>query len=313
MPSLVWNTHNQPRRIFGWRDILSNWAYTQQTPSYVQSVLNNLQLVVIRANSYPLSHFTDFLNHEQEGIAWFLYEVITYRSIEGTIELAYVKGLLDLIDDLDVPFPLFLNSPEGSIRHFVEDNLSNEELEYVDMVPPLIPIPHSAYTNLPPPAFPVHRTAPAPAPPAASPAPPAPASTVRLSHTAPVFTPAATKKSSPYPMKIRVLRKSYNHDMNMDDVISLQEKGKGLYDLKYYDQESKVYTKVNNMSGTEVMKYLSNTLRLLTLDKDPFDKLQLIMPNSPSVMLNIDDLTSQTRDLIYDSVEVMMDNWPVKV
>jgi hypothetical protein len=99
----------------------------------------------------------------------------------------------------------------------------------------------------------------------------------------------------------------------MDDVISLQEKGKGLYDLKYYDQESKVYTKVNNMSGTEVMKYLSNTLRLLTLDKDPFDKLQLIMPNSPSVMLNIDDLTSQTRDLIYDSVEVMMDNWPVKV
>ena len=41
--------------------------------------------------------------------------------------------------------------------------------------------------------------------------------------------------------------------------------------------------------------------------------LQVTLPGLPTIMVAPEDLDSQTRDLIYDSVEMTMNNWPIMV
>jgi hypothetical protein len=62
-----------------------------------------------------------------------------------------------------------------------------------------------------------------------------------------------------------------------------------------------------------VKNLLSNLFNLLHLDDEPFYGLQVVLPSTPSVMLKMEDLNSRTRDLLYESVENVMESWPVMV
>jgi hypothetical protein len=54
-------------------------------------------------------------------------------------------------------------------------------------------------------------------------------------------------------------------------------------------------------------------LRMLTIDEKPFEYLQVSLPSMPTILLKPQNLTSQARDLIYDSMEMTMDDWPITV
>uniref|UniRef100_A0A6C0KM18 Uncharacterized protein n=1 Tax=viral metagenome TaxID=1070528 RepID=A0A6C0KM18_9ZZZZ len=293
MTSLFWSSTYQPRRIFGWRDILQNWNTTLAMPSYVTTVLNNLHLATLHTPDYPLSHFLDFVNNEQEGIAWLIYETISLRSLNGTIRLDYVKQLLDLVDDLDGPFPNFAGSPSGTIREFVNYRLTRNELDYVQMMPelisPSVSPPAHHYTHY------MHLSRPSVTP---------------AQHCTQVSRPSSSTQS--FTIELRILRDLKNTSSSYDDVIRISKNKDGSYNIIYHDQSSQTKSKTLFMTRPELLKYLSNTLRLMTLDKEPFEAMQVIMPNAPSVLISIHDLTSQNRDLIYDTMESTMDNWPVK-
>ena len=264
---MIWNPTHQPRRIFGWRGILSDWARSGEPVDYVLTVLTNLRMATMGAVNYPLSHFLDFLNYEQEAIVWFLYEAIHLRHEEGKFRIDYVRELLDSIENLDTFFPVFPNHPSYTIREYLEDNLTAEQLSQIDIMPPLIPLSH-------------------------------------CSHTIKAKKPA----SSPAKIEIFVIRNT--NDKSKDDMIRISKDDDHTYSILFHDQDSGLKTTTSNMLPSDLMKYMSSTLRMLTVDSEPFLGVQFSMPNSPSVLITTENLTSQTRDLVYDKIEELLNCWP---
>jgi hypothetical protein len=289
-----WYRFRQPRVVFDWRDILETWNYTDDTPSYVETVRFNLGWA--HAQKLPLSHFLSFVNHEQDGICWLLHEIITASYyMNGKVRLDYIKGLLTEIKDLDSYFPSFRGAPNNTIREYVESELYAEELNYVEMMPPLIRICKETQKQDTTCCW--ASSAPA------APAQPAPAPAADFIPLPPTIV---AKDPLPCDIMLRIIRT----EGGRDDIIILTNNFDGTFNIVYNDTADKVASKTSFVPRDDVLKYLSNILRLLTIDAQPFMNVQLIAPNAPSVLVPVDELTSQTRDLIYDTVESVMDNWP---
>jgi hypothetical protein len=112
-------------------------------------------------------------------------------------------------------------------------------------------------------------------------------------------------------MEFRLLR-SGKGSLN-DDVIRIVPAYDGCYNVIYNDQDSGVKTKTSRLTKTDVVSFLSNLFRFLTVDEEPFRSLQVTLPNLPTIMITPGNLNSQVRDLVYDSVEMTIANWPVLV
>ena len=271
-------------------------------PVYVEIVMANLKEACNSESVYDptIEQFLRYFNHEQAAIAWFLFENVTHRWMWSTPRLDYVRDLVDHVENLDGYFPDFPGSPGRSqtIRQWLTANLDEDELEYVDMMPGLVP-----QVQVQPQAQPqaqtdswTYETPTRPTRPASTNAP----RRSTLPETAPRY---AT-------IQFRLLREDNNNSAN-DDVININKAGDDLYNVSYNDQEGGVKMKTQSLNERQVQTFLSNTFRLLQLDNEPFVNVQVILPGLPSVMVAPEDLDSQTRDLIYDSVEMTMENWPI--
>ena len=263
----LWNPARQLRRIFGWKSILENWNCTLTPSRYVDEIVENLRAASNPSSNYnlPIRHFLTFLNEEEEGIKWLIYEAVVLEWMYGNIRTDYVAALVDKVD-IDSGFPSFVGSPLNgqTVREFLEQSLNADQLAQVNMMPRL----------------------------------------VRFSS----YQTAAKKPSS---FQLRFIRKDNNS--GQDDIMSITKNGDYTYNLLYNDQFSKVKAKMTNVTRPQLMKHLSNSLRLITLDSDPFESVQVIAPAAPSVLLPTFQIGSQTRDLIYDTLESVMDSWPQTV
>jgi len=192
----------------------------------------------------------------------------------GTPRTDYLAELVQEVD-LDDVFPAFPGSPLNklTVREFLEKHLSATELDYVNMMPRLV------------------------------------APTVAA--TAPVAAAAEVKCScETLPILIRICRKFTGN--TSDDKIYIKKTANDVYSFLYIDGElSHLKPTAYNMSRSAVLKLLSNTLRLLMVDDAPFEGIQLEVPNVPRVLITLENLRSDIRDLVYDTVEATMDNWPV--
>lgn len=301
---LLWRS-NSSHRVYGWNDILNEWNATLNQAPYVETVVENIRAATNQAGDHSprLSQFLTYVNYEQEAVKWLLYEFIAIRWMWGSIRLDYVRGVLDEIDSLDSYFPSFPGSPTCTVRQFVVSNLDEEELEYVQMLPALVPM--TPVRSTPPPLRRQSRTRAA-----ADNSPIYPTLSER-------FSAAQTQiqaKRSP-PIMIRVIRSL--EAKSKDDVIkitpnkAIDENGEKLFTITYNDQDSSVNTKMKKMDEAAVLQYLSNFLRLLTVDEEPFESVQFTFPTLPTVLVTPKNLTSQTRELVYETVETMVANWPV--
>lgn len=294
----IWSRFSTSR-VFNWSSILSEWNNSMRMPINVEVILTNLKEACEADSTYEptLEQFLSYLNNEQAGITWFLFEAITHRWMWSTPRLDYVRALVDEIENLDGYFPEFPGSPGNTltIRQWVNQNLDEDELEYVSMMPPLVS--QYNYSNERGYQTPTRRTQPA-------------------TTNAPLRpTTAARAKPAYASIQFRLLRDT---DMSTkggktDDILSILKAGDDLYTVVYNDQHSDVKTRTNNLTQTQVTKFLSNMFRLLTVDDEPFETIQVILPGLPSIMVSPENLTSQTRDLIYDSVEMTMGSWPTIV
>ena len=288
--SFIWSRFSTSR-VFNWSAILSEWNNSMMMPEYVQIVLENLKEACNADSTHDptLAQFLRYLNNEQEGIAWFLFEAVTHRWMWSTPRLDYVRELLDQLDDLDGYFPVFPGSPGYSqtIRQWVTENLDEEDLEYVNMMPALAPMNNWTYQT------PTRR------PTTATNAPRREAAT----------TTTSTKPRYP-PIEFRILRSS---DKKQDDIIRITNPGSDLFNVTYTDQNSNVKSKATDLTQARVIDFLSITFRMLSLDEEPYENLQVILPGLPSIMVSPENLSSQARELIYEGVQSVMDVWPETV
>ena len=311
---LLWRS-NSSHRVYGWNDILSEWNATLNQAPYVETVIENIRAATNQDGNHSprLSQFLTYVNYEQDAMKWLLYEFIAIRWLWGSIRLDYVRGVLDEIDSLDSHFPAFPGSPTCTLRQFVVSNLDEEELEYVQMMPALVPMtPLRSTTYAAPPALRRQSSTRA----AGDNSPIYPTLSERFaSASASAPAPAQIQAKRVPPIMIRVIRSLEANDR--DDVIKItpkkatDENGEKLFTITYNDQDSSFSTKVKKMDEGAVLQYLSNFLRLLTVDEEPFESVQFTFPTLPTVLVTPKNLTSQTRELVYETVETMVANWPV--
>jgi hypothetical protein len=291
---MFWNPNApQQTRIFNWRSILEEWSQTLVPTPYIETVQKNLRVATEYPYSYsfPLTHFLSYLNEEQEGIAWLIHEICSTRWMYGRIRSDYLRGLVLLVDDLDSGFPAFVGSPYDSttIREFLEAQLTAEELDTVNMMPRLVALPPS-----------IHRER----------------FEARQRHraSASVAATAAQAAAQPQallPITLRFMRPGL--DSKHDDIVNIYRMSENAFKITFRDGDGKHKSRARNLTRTEVMEYMSNTLRLVAIDEEPFANVQLLAPNMPTVVIKPNNMTSQTRDLIYDTVQTTMNNWPVSV
>lgn len=307
----IWNTVFPPARTFGWKSILASWAKSPSNgvPSYVETILENYRRVTEVGHDLPLTHFISYLNYEPEGIKWFLYEVLhtsgyEYDNNEDYVrecsdsQLEFLSGLLDWIaenDSLDSTFPVFPVSPLGgyTIRTYVEQYLSKDNLKNVAMMPRLISV--------------------APSPQATFVTP------TRDGRSAPrtVTPPLPPRKSKKYyPLiVIRLMRSGSLETKEDDDIISIKKEDSigGIDSFSYIMRDRAALhsnrTITTGLSHQGVMALLRVTLQALVIDVDPYAYLQVFTPNMPTYMVDIDTMNKRTRSIIIDSVDMAMSRW----
>jgi hypothetical protein len=284
---MFWNPNApQQTRIFNWRSILQQWSQTLVPCPYIETVQSNLSSATAN-NSCPLTHFLTYLNEEEEGIAWLIYEICATRWMYGRVRTDYLRGLVYVLDSVDVHFPAFVGSPRDTmtIREFLEAQLTAEELDTVDMMPRLVPNPPSIQRE----RF-----------------------EARQRNLASARQGQQREQlQATLPITLRFMRPEL-HSAH-DDIVNIYRIGDDAFKITCRDGDGKHKSRARNLTRTEVMEYLSNTLRLIAIDEEPFANVQLLAPNMPTVVIKPKNMTSQTRDLIYDTVTTTMNNWPVPV
>jgi hypothetical protein len=298
--SLLWSTHSNAR-VFDWKELLEEWHESLDMPHYVQVLIENLKEACNPDSEFDplLSQFLTYLNHEEAGLTWFLYELVTHRWMWADIRLDFVRDLVDEIENLDACFPRFPGSPWTSktIRQWLNENLSSEELEVVQMMPPLEAPTYASYSYQTPQR--TERT---------YEVPPTPSRPSRSS-AAPSTVPVKSQHAS---MMFLLQREGESEKMD-DKIYIFKEESYDSYTIRYSEGDSKIKFVNSSLSGAKVIDTMRKILRMLTIDEKPFEYLQVSLPSMPTILLKPQNLTSQARDLIYDSMEMTMDDWPITV
>jgi hypothetical protein len=298
--SLLWSSYSNVR-IFDWKELLEEWHESLEMPLQIQTLIENLKEASDPNSDFdpPLSQFLNYLNNEEAGLAWFLYELVTHRWMWSSIRLDFVRDLVDEIENLDGCFPRFPGSPwtAKTIRQWLTENLSADELDQVQMMPPLEAPTYTSYSYQTPQRAPRTYTA-----------PPAPE---RLSRS---YAQGGEPASKPqHGAMIFYLQREGESEASDDKIYVNKEDSYDSYIVRYTDGQSKIKFVSSGLSGTKVIESVRKILRFLTIDEKPFEYLQVSLPSMPTILIKPENLTSQTRDLIYDSMEDTMANWPVLV
>ena len=285
--TMFWNPNApQQTRIFNWNSILAEWSQSLVPSVYIETVQKNLRAATAN-NSFPLTHFLTYLNEEQEGIAWLIHEICATRWIYGRVRTDYLRGLVYVLDSVDVHFPAFVGSPREcmTIREFLENQLTADELDTLEMMPRLVALPPS-----------IHRER----------------FEARQRHRAAAVAPAPMRQAQENrPITLRFMRPGL--DEKHDDVINIHRLGDDAFNIVFIDNDSVYKSRARRLTRKGVLEYLSNILRLVAIDEEPYANVQILLPNMPTAVITPKNMFSQTRDLIYDTVVTTMNNWPVSV
>ncbi len=304
----IWNNDRQTRTISGWDEILMEWDESLYQNAFVATVLENLKATSNwdSGKDFPLTHFLRFLDYEPNAMKWFLYEVIAMRWMWGESRIDYVKELVRMID-LDSTFPVFPGSPcnTQTVRQFLTTHLNEDELEYLDM--PSQPVTtrignmtiqvtsdgrRIINTNSNPVSVQTSRV-----------------TTPLRQEPVEIKTEKKEKVKKVKEPKPAQLQIRFNRKSGDDDTINIRPEEDDTYSIVFKDTSVGVTHTYFDMDEIDVQTYLSQVFRISCLDQDPYDNIQLNFPGRPQVILPFNP-DSFTRDLIYDSVESIMENWP---
>ncbi len=323
--SNLWSVDRQNVRVFNWREELENWSENLEMNPYVQTVVDNLHAACNPDDPhyFPLSHFRTYLTDEPEALKGFLYECVAMRWMWGNVRLDFVRGLMDLVD-LDTEFPTFVGSPLNlTIRQFLEQHLTPEEKDAVDLMPPLTRANNIRVTYTP-----AHRRrvvemeveedselAGRPSRNASWPAGADQEDEDSEDEDEDEEESEATlePRDDLPPFLLRFLREKSPKRSSSDDIVRIRPSTQnGLYAVIFSDNDAKLKREIY-LPLQGVRRYVSAVLRSVNRDDDPFLSVQVEPPAAPSVLFETRKLTAEIRDLIYDHLELAFDSWPSTV
>lgn len=287
----VWDNEEQNVSVFNWTEILEEWNESLTMHPYVQTVIDNLKAVSDPDSEseydFPLSHFLKYLNWEKDGISWLLYEIVSMRWMWGETRLDFVKELVHRSDvKLDEGFPFFPGSPRNfrTIRKFLLDSLSTEEVEYLEM-PMRNNSSQHEIINSPPR---IQRSV--------------------SSNNPPLAPVKVNKKYSD--IQLFLQRPDVNGKGQPDDVIHILKVSHMLHSIKYKNGDENLSYIIPGLGKREVIEYIRNVVNLNRFDRQGFQYIQLTCPGAPSVLFQQYTMAEE-RDLMYDAIERTIDNWPL--
>jgi hypothetical protein len=188
--------------------------------------------------------------------------------------LHFIRDTVDLLNNPDATFPEFPGSPltMHTVRSFLTANLTEDQLIYIDMMPPLIPANRPVGTA----------------------------------------TPSPVRRPQYAPITFNVIR-DRTESGKTDDLVVIRKTSDDHYSYSFTDRTSLLKKKCvhKDLTEVEVMAMLRTLFNFLVLDNEPFDCIQVTLPTTPSILLDTESLTSSTRDMLYDSVEMVFNSWPV--
>ena len=103
------------------------------------------------------------------------------------------------------------------------------------------------------------------------------------------------------------IRLTRNENADQDDRIVIRYEDNDYYQIYYRDGLLRKGTFFCTLlQSEELEKYLESLMRLLALDRDPFESFQLMMPCYPTLMYKPEDLKKKSiRSLIQEMVPLL--------
>jgi hypothetical protein len=311
--SRLWEAGRQTRRVFGWKELLEMWDRLSIPSSYIKTVLTNLNAAadVYSDHILTIDDFLTYLNGEEEGLQWLLYECVALRWICSDIPMHYIRELAHALPDVHRPFCRFPSSPSTTVYKFLKLHLSREEFDSLGMCPV-----HPGFNPEP-----------------LRNAPPLPdeeededeeeesnyegdEDTIYESEDDPMTPPARYSTPSSPPRLLRKTKSPHldvyfvwpESDNKKDDHIRITEQD-STFTLRYDSKEEKFVTVTRNLAKEDILQYFTCILNSASLDKDPFERIQLTTPSMPSTYFNA-KMGPRTRKTFYDSLEFALNHWP---
>lgn len=271
---LSWSVHSQNITIYNWADQLRTWNDHHTMSHPIRVVIENLDSIVASLNG----HYTKY------PASYFKKYLNSRHESEGLKWLIYECTMLHSRS-------YYVNTFFSFMKEFTDD----VELDTTFPVFPGSPgdsmtVREFLEANL--------RT-----------------NALDTLELLPKLTPIVRNSKKYVPIEIVFIRSPDGDTEGTDERMTIRCTGDHTYSITYKDPNTSgiksTICKTVDLSGDDVIKHLSISLRLMTYDSDPYDCVQIMAPGVPTVMIKTSDMSSSTRELIYDTVEITMKNWPV--
>jgi hypothetical protein len=106
-------------------------------------------------------------------------------------------------------------------------------------------------------------------------------------------------------LRIHILRKV----PEKDDIISIRQNLSRDFVVTYSDRECSVrYSFI--ASRDNLVSYFWSVFDFLRIDEEPFEKIQIVSPVHPSIMLCIKNLTHAKINIVMGTLRQLFNNWP---
>lgn len=106
-------------------------------------------------------------------------------------------------------------------------------------------------------------------------------------------------------LRIHILR----NDLGPDDIITVRKNMSGDFVVTYADHETNIRY-MFHASRENLLEYLWGIFNFLRIDEEPFEKVQIVSPVHPSIMLKVKNLTDRKVGNIMWSLRNVIYNWP---
>lgn len=94
-----------------------------------------------------------------------------------------------------------------------------------------------------------------------------------------------------------------------DDIVSIHQNLNGDFVVLYCDHESSVRYTFRG-SKENVITYLWAVFDFLRIDEEPFERVQIVSPVHPSIMLYVKQLTDAKVRTVMNTLRNLLHNWP---
>jgi hypothetical protein len=109
-------------------------------------------------------------------------------------------------------------------------------------------------------------------------------------------------------LRIHIIR-NIDQERARDDIISIRQNMSRDFVVNYSDNDCSVrYSFI--ASRDNLIEYLWSVFDFLRIDEEPFDKVQIVSPVHPSILLNVKTLDNRKVGTIMKAIRQLVNNWP---